>query len=138
MGIKVKDSGSFKDVDQVHVKDSGAWKKSKIVHVKDSGVWKISHESLVTYTFTKGDAPATDGAYGVYTDVNLDQYFDAADKFWNCKAVINSDVVFIASSTSTYALNTGSGYGGTLTIENNGSIVGRGGNGGKGGNAYAS
>jgi len=128
MTIKIKDDDTFKEANEVHIKDGDTWKRTKKVHIKDDDTWKIAHESLATYTFTKDAAPATDGAYGVYTDIDLDDYFDADDKFWNCKVVIDSDVAIIA-------LATGSGYGGTLTIENNGYILGHGGAGGDGGNA---
>lgn len=44
------------------------------------------------------------------------------------RLVIDEDVVLGATSTSSYALSTGLGMGGTLTIENHGSIQGKGGN----------
>ena len=138
MSLKVNDGGTWKEPTEVSVKDGSTWKKSKVVWVNDSGTWKKAYERLRTYTFTKAGAPTTDGSYGVYTDINLDDYFTSADKLWNCKVVIDSDVAIVASSTSAFALTTGSGYGGTLTIENNGYILGRGGNGGAGGTGYAS
>ena len=56
------------------------------------------------------------------------------------KITINSGVIVSASSTSTYAFETGSSFPDTslLTIINNGTIVGHGGNGGSGGAAFQS
>jgi len=138
MSLKVKDSGAWEVPTDIWVKDGGSWSKSKSIWVKEAGAWEKAFERERVYTFTKANAPDSDSGYGVYTDIDLDDYFDADDKFWNCKVVIDSDVAIIASSTTDYALTTGSGYGGTLTIENNGYIMGRGGNGGTGGAAYAS
>lgn len=44
------------------------------------------------------------------------------------RLVVEEDVILGATSTSSYALSTGVGMGGTLTIENHGSIQGKGGN----------
>jgi hypothetical protein len=53
------------------------------------------------------------------------------------RVIVNSGVIVGATSTANYALNIPSGLGGSLKIENNGSIQGAGGaaNGGTGGNA---
>ena len=50
---------------------------------------------------------------------------------------INSGVSVGSTSTGTYALQTGSGWatGDTITIVNNGTVIGKGGNGGVGGDA---
>ena len=58
----------------------------------------------------------------------------------NIVLTINSGVNVYASSTGVYALTTGTGWvgGSSIRLVNNGRIIGRGGNGGDGGNAFQS
>lgn len=128
MAIKIKDSGTFKDVDEVHIKDSGTWKRAKRVLVKDSGTWEESHRSTYYHTISSNT-----------NKVDLDLL--SLDRFYDVVVTINSGVYVYSDDTSTPALKTGTGYGGTLTIINNGYIYGAGGTGGLGGgsnrNGYA-
>ena len=72
------------------------------------------------------------------TDLNVSTLFGS---YWTQtipkRVVINSGVIIGATNTSNYALNIPSGFGGTVKIDNNGSIQGAGGasNGGNGGPA---
>jgi len=72
------------------------------------------------------------------TNLNISTLFGS---YWTQtvpkRVVINSGVIIGATNTSNYALNIPSGFGGTVKIDNNGSIQGAGGasNGGNGGPA---
>ena len=76
------------------------------------------------------------------TNVNLQSLFEATyPGSWAQtvpkRVVVNSGVIVGATDTSNYALNIPSGFGGTVKVDNNGSIQGAGGasNGGNGGPA---
>ena len=125
LSIKTKVSGTWQNA-KPHVKVSGTWEPVRTVWSKVNGGWVSTYEHEYVYTF----------AAGTHTDVDLDTL--GLDKFNHVRIVIPSNATLIASSTSTYALKTGTGYGGTLTIENNGVVYGRGGNGGGGGYQYPS
>ena len=125
LNTKVKVGGTWK-VTQPHVKTAGTWKKVKIAYAKAGGTWGKTFEYEWVYTF----------AAGTYSDVDIDT-LAGMDKYHNVRIVIPSTVTIIASSTSAYALKTGSGYAGTLTIQNSGTVLGRGGDAGTGGHAYA-
>ena len=126
MSIKSKVSGVWESI-LPHVKAGGTWKPVRNVHTKVAGTWEVTYRHEYVYTF---DA-------GVHTDVDLNLASLGLDKFNKVRIVIPADASLVASSTSLYALRTGTGYGSTLTIENNGVILGRGGNGGGGGSGYS-
>jgi hypothetical protein len=123
LSTKVKVSGAWTDA-KPHVKVSGSWIKVKKGYSKVSDTWENTYEYESVYTFSSG----------THTDVDLDTL--SLDKYHNVKVVIPSDAVLVASTTSTYALKTGTTYT-KLTIENNGKILGRGGNGGNAGFGYS-
>lgn len=125
MNIKTKVGGTWQTATP-HVKVSGTWEKVKKAYAKVGGSWQTTYEYEWVYTFSAGE----------HTDVDIDT-LAGIDKYHNVRIVIPSNATLVASSTSTYALKTGSGYSGTLTIVNNGSILGRGGNGGNGGFGYS-
>tara|TARA_R110000764_G_scaffold117211_1_gene204272 strand:+ start:1288 stop:2145 length:858 start_codon:yes stop_codon:yes gene_type:complete len=125
LNTKVKVGGIWTDA-KPHVKVSGTWKKVKIAYSKVGGSWQKTYEYEWVYTFSAGE----------HTDVDIDT-LAGIDKYYNVRVVIPSNATLVASSTNAYALKTGSGYSGTLTIVNNGSILGRGGNGGGGGSGYS-
>jgi hypothetical protein len=126
LSTKVKVSGAWTDA-KPHVKVSGSWVKVKKAYSKVSGTWENTYEYESVYTFSSG----------THTDVDLDTL--GLDVYHNVKVIIPADAVLVASTTSTYALKTGDGFttGRKLTIENNGKILGRGGNGGNAGYGYS-
>lgn len=71
--------------------------------------------------------------YNIYSNLPAGYVQHATD----LTVTIGSNALVGSNSTSGYALDTGTGYSSTdtLTIINNGTIIGRGGNGGNGGNA---
>jgi len=120
LNIKINNNGTW--VTPVpYVKVSDSWAKARRVYTKVAGSWHNIYEHEYVHTFS----------VSTHTDVDLDTL--GLDKYHNVRVVIPSGATLVASTTSTYALKTGTGYGGTLTIENNGKILGRGGNGGGGG-----
>lgn len=121
LSIKAKANGVWNTV-KPSVKVGGSWVNAKVVWVKALGNWKKVYEYEWVYTYPSG----------VHYDQDID-LLSGIDKYHNVKIIIPSTAALVASSTSGYALKTGSGFGGSLTIENNGSILGRGGNGGNGG-----
>jgi hypothetical protein len=125
LSIRAKAGGTWK-VTKPHVKTSGTWKKVKRAYSKVGTSWNKTYDYEWVYTF----------ANGVHTDVDVDT-LAGIDKFHNVRIVIPSGATLVASSTGTYALQTGSGYTGILTIQNSGKILGRGGNGGNGGFGYS-
>ena len=125
LNTKIKNNDSWVDA-QPHVKVGGTWQKVKKTYTKTGDAWKTGYEYEWLYTF----------ADGVHTDVDIDT-LAGIDKFHNVRIVIPNTATLVASATNTYALKTGSGYSGVLTIQNNGSILGRGGNGGNGGFGYS-
>tara|TARA_B100000959_G_scaffold268496_2_gene313280 strand:- start:4719 stop:5840 length:1122 start_codon:yes stop_codon:yes gene_type:complete len=146
LSTKVKLSGTWTEIDAQHVKISGVWKPVARSYAKLSGTWTETWGAERTVKFTKSDtpvttgndrvyaAPTTDGTFGVYTDIDLDSYFSSDDKDYPCRAIVDSDVYIVASATSAFAIKTGASYTKTITIENNGNVLGRGGAGGTGGN----
>ena len=120
LSIKAKVGSTFHTV-KPSVNINGNWRPVIKAYVKVGGVWQTTYEYEYVYQFVTGD----------FYDVDLDNL--SLDKTHNVKIVINSGARLLASSTSAYALRTGTGYGGALTIENNGAIWGASGNGGGGG-----
>ena len=121
LNIKAKAGGSWQTV-KPYVKVGGAWVAARIAWVKAAGNWKKAYEYEWLYTLPTGEI----------NDFDIDT-IAGIDKYHSVTITIPSGTTLVASSTSTYALRTGSGYGGTLKIINNGKILGRGGNGGNGG-----
>jgi len=124
LNIKTKVGSSW--VDPIpHAKIGGTWTKVKKAYGKVGSTWQLTYEYESVYTF----------AAGTHYSVDLDAL--GLDRYHNVRIVIPSNANLVASSTSTYALKTGTSHGDKLTIENNGYILGRGGNGGNGGLGYS-
>ena len=121
MPISVKDSGTIRTPTAIWVKKDGDLKRIKKVQVKDGGSWRDSFRSVWSYTFTSNQ-----------NQVDLDN-LAGIDKFMDVEITINSGVYIYSDNTGVPAFKTGQGYGGTLTIINNGYIYGCGGTGGSGG-----
>jgi len=98
--------------------------------VPSSGSISLSHfhgtSALTVYTFS----------VATHTNVDLDTLGIAQGG--DVLVVIPSGAVLVATSVSNYALKTGTGWAASLTIQNNGKILGRGGRGGHGGNSTSS
>lgn len=43
----VNDSGTWRDIDQIHVNDSSTWRRIKRAWVNDSGTWRLFHVGLL-------------------------------------------------------------------------------------------
>ena len=103
------------------IKDGGSFKEPIKIEVKDGGSWKEFYERKFTYT--------------VSSDVNqldLDSVLSSDNKLGDVDVIINSGIYVYSNSTGTPAFITGTGVAGTLTIINNGYIIGAGGAGGGG------
>jgi len=125
LSIKAKVNGTWQNAHKVHVKNNG-WKQVRTVHNKVNGTWQKTYEYEYVYTL----------ASGAHGSIDLDDY--ALDKFHNVRFIVPSNAQVVATNTSTPAIKTGTGYGGTLVIENHGKIYGRGGSGGDGGDSNSS
>ena len=121
LNIKAKVSNSWQTLTP-RVKAGGGWQSVRMAWVKVGGIWQPTYQYVWEYTFASGE----------HTDVDLDN-LSGIDKFHHVTITIPAGATLVASSTSAYALKTGTGYGGTLKIINNGKILGRGGAGGTGG-----
>lgn len=121
LNIKVKVGGAWTDT-KPHVKVSGTWSKVKKAYTKVGGSWETSYEYESVYTLNTGVQVGT-----------ID--FDALvlDRYHNVRVVVPSGATLVAPSTSTYAVKTGTSHNAKITLENNGVIYGRGGDGGNGG-----
>jgi hypothetical protein len=132
MPLYVKDAGTWKQVKTLFIKDAGTWKQVSTVYVKDAGVWKacpVGIELLISADTTnyniKNEAIAAGWDGITPTQITV---------------TVQSGVYVSATGTSSYAMDTGSGFpaGTTITIINNGFIIGKGGNGGGGGSVSSS
>jgi hypothetical protein len=126
----VRDLGSWKQVKTLHVRDAGAWKQVKTAFIRDGGVWKVAFRPTISLTIAADT-----------TNYNIRNAATAAG--WNgvdpvrVELTINPGIYVGSSSTATPALDTGIFPSGSeILITNNGTIIGRGGNGGAGGSAY--
>lgn len=129
MPTYVKQSGVWKN-STVYIKQSGTWKIVQFGYVKQSGVWKefFINRTAVTITISANTANYTlntakaAGYVAGKTDVTLN---------------INAGVVVSSSSigTAAFIVDTSWAAGDTITINNSGVILGKGGNGGNGGYA---
>lgn len=130
-----------------HVKVSGVWKKVNKTYVKVAGVWK---QVLNSYVKVGGEWKKTSSSGGslfifdqtISADTNNYNLKNAAIAAgWNetdplqASVTINSGVVVSSVLSTGIAFDTGSGFpdGTTLSLTNNGTIRGKGGNGGVGG-----
>ena len=136
LNTKIKAGGAWQTVTP-KVKVGGVWKTVEKISVKAGGAWQVVHQNTFNYTFSAG----------MHFESDLDLLISASQKTGDVIVTIPSDAWLIGGGSTTYAdgsgtqsekngtsgLKTGSGYGGTLTIINNGYIYGRGGAGSGGG-----
>ena len=113
-----------------------SWVDVKKIWVKKSATeWKSVYEQETVYTFPVGSGTALNPT--VINDVDLggndadgNPYFTVDQKLKDCRVIIPAGVALVASTVAEYALKTGSVYGGKLTLQVDGLLLGRGGNGG--------
>lgn len=123
----------------VKIRDAGQWIIPN-TYIRVGGVWVLAN-NYVRYLGDWGDELVI-YITATTTNVNLQSLFEATypgswTRTVSKRLVINSGVIVGATNTSNYALNIPSGFGGTVKIDNNGSIQGAGGVGSsvQGGNA---
>ncbi|QIG69576.1 hypothetical protein EVB81_007 [Rhizobium phage RHph_I46] len=129
MSLYIKQSGVWTPVPTLKIKNAGSWSQVQVGYVKVSGVWRQFYVPEVLVTITANTL-----------NVNIQSLFTSG--VWTNPAVakrvvINSGVIVGSSVPATAALRTGTGWAGTLTLENKGEIQGAGGvaNSGAGGHA---
>lgn len=125
LSTKVKVSGAWTNAEP-KVKLNGTWTRVKKAYAKQGNSWKPTYEYESVFTFS-----ATQ-----HTNVDLDAL--SLDRYHNVRVVVPSGATLVASSTTTYALKTGTSHSAKITIENHGLIYGHGGKGGAGGYQYPS
>ena len=118
MPIYVKNSGSWGS-SRVYVKDSGAWKEPNQIYVKDGGIWKSIYTVVDITSSTQ----------------NVDLYALAGSPTDPVTLIVNvaDGVIIGSSSTSTFAMTTGSLDASSVVYLNVGAgayVVGKGGVGG--------
>ena len=128
MSIHVKNAGSWSMANMIFVKSGTTWNRAKEVWIKESGQWKMAHLRELNITFSANtpeyNIKAAAIAYGWDQETPL---------FAN--VVIGPGVVVYGTNAQSFALSTGHNWppGSYVEIHNNGTIVGMGGRGGKGG-----
>lgn len=128
MPINIRNGGTWQNVANIYVRDGGTWKTVQEGYVRDGGAWKKFYANRVAVNITISsntsnyvlNTAKASGYVAGSTDVTL---------------TINSGVTVSSSSTGSYAFTVDTSWatGDTVTIINNGTILGRGGNGGNGG-----
>ena len=121
MAIKVHNSTDWDVANDVHIHNGTSFERTKRVLVHNGTDFVEQHRSNWSYTYTSDT-----------NQVDLDELTDI-DKFYDVTITIDEGVTIYSDDTTIPAFKTGSGYGGTLTIINNGYIYGAGGVGGAGG-----
>jgi hypothetical protein len=159
IGVGVKTGGSWKNAGNLFLKTLDEWKEVATGWIKVSGVWRKFYQNYGNSSWInmlEGTDDAIDFGIKVVppteftitissntTNLNLKSSFDTTfgSGAWASsvpkRVIINSGVIVGSTSSSGYAINIPSGMGGTLRIDNNGSIQGAGGaaNSGTGGSA---
>lgn len=125
----VKVAGAWKRVKQIHVKVSGTWKKVNYGYVRTGGVWKRIFQSRTAVNLT---ISAATNNYNIFTAAG------SPAGVVDVVLTINSGIFVRSTSTASPALIVGGAFasGSTLTIINNGYILGKGGAGGNGTPGY--
>jgi hypothetical protein len=158
VAVGVKQSGTWSNAGNIFIKNGGSWKEVQTAWIKRNGSWTKVFQNYGNSSWInmlEGTDDAIDFGVQVIalseltiiistttTNLNLKSRFDTTfgAGSWESntpkKVIINSGIIIGATSTANYALNIPSGLGGTLRIDNNGSIRGAGGaaNSGTGGN----
>lgn len=126
--LLVRDAGTWKEATEIHVRDGGVWKQVEEGFVRDGGVWKTFFTGGFEFEQTIS-SNTTD--YSVY-DAAIAAGWDGETPI-KATITIDAGVFVVASSVGVYAFETGMlPSESELTLINNGTILGRGGNGGSG------
>jgi len=126
----VNDNGTWRDIRNIHVNDGGTWRNLRSAWVNDGSQWRLVFQSVYVYTKI------------FYVDEqNFNLYNALIADGWNGNQVVdatltvNAGVRVYASTVGNYAMTiSGLPSSSTIRLTNNGTITGRGGNGGAGGN----
>lgn len=117
MGMYVNNSSTWTPPKAIYVKNSGSWASAKNVYINDSGFW---YPMFTTYAITASSS-----------NLNLYTALGSPTSPITAVVTINSGVTISGGSSASYALNiTGFPSGSLIYLVNNGTIVGKGGNGG--------
>jgi hypothetical protein len=147
LAVGVKNSGTWSNAGNIFIKNGGSWKEVQTGWIKRNGIWTKFFQNYGNSSWInmlEGTDDAIDFGVQVIdeltiiistttTNLNLKSRFDTTfgAGSWESnipkKVIINSGIIIGATSTANYALNIPSGLGGTLRIDNNGSIQGAGG-----------
>ena len=131
MPIFVNDSGTNKNVNEVHVNDSGTWKRANEVYIKDAGAWKLAFG--VTYV-SLSNASLSGVNLGYIKNFNLGTYLGLSSPTI-VSITVTSGTNFVSTLAATPAFDIGSLPAGStveLSLPSDAIIAGRGGNGGYG------
>lgn len=123
-----KSGGTWRTTRNLYAKAASAWRNIRNGYVKSGGAWRLVFTNTINLTISVN---TTD--YNIRTAA-LAAGWNGTD-LTNIVLTINAGIYVRASSTSTYAIDTGASWpvGATITIVNNGFIQGKGGAGGIGG-----
>lgn len=145
--IYYKDSGTWEDLNSIHVKVDGVWKGISGAWVKSDGDWKplitavTPSSSRVALDPEKGRVEVSLVVAADTTNYNLEGYLKSAGYVagrTDITLTINPGVTVRSSATSSPALTlAGTRSGDTINLVNDGTIQGRGGAGGLGGQYVA-
>ncbi|QGZ13866.1 hypothetical protein PP939_gp078 [Rhizobium phage RL38J1] len=129
MPIWTKVAGTWKKVLDPEVKKNGAWTPVKVVSVKVGGVWQQVF-AIEVVAFISANS----------LNVSMQSLFTSpiwTNPLIKKRVVVNSGVIVGSTNPAVAALRTGTGWAGTLQLDNYGEIQGAGGapNSGAGGHA---
>jgi hypothetical protein len=126
MSIHVNNLGTYVPAKKIFVRQAGVWEQVKRVYVKQAGVWELAYINEYAITISANVLNPN------ITTLLTAQGWDETSPI-SVNITINSGV-YIGSSTAAAALVIPAlPSGSTVTLINNGFILGKGGNGGAGG-----
>lgn len=128
MTLHARSAGAWATVQDLYIRQSGVWVPVQQAYVRNAGAWTEYYAAEVVVTIAANS-----------TNVNISALFTSDD--WTSvkkkRVIVQSGVTIGSTSPGTPAMQTGTGWGGQLTLDNNGTIQGAGGvlNSGIGGGA---
>lgn len=129
----VNDNGTWRTVKSVYVNDGTAWRNVKNKYVNDGGTWRLVFSAgFFVYSETISTPTAN---YNLRTNLTAAGWNGTDDV--DASITINPAVVVYSTATSTaaFTLSPALPAGSTVSLRNAGTIVGKGGAGGSGGDA---
>jgi len=125
--ISTKVASTWRNVKGLEVKIAGVWRTITKVYTRQAGVWKIAYENAIPFTISTNS-----------TDLDLFVFAGSPIAAGNYVFTINTGVTIKSSISTIAAMASGSfPAGSTIGIINNGSIIGGGGKGGRGGFSFS-